>query len=139
MAGKLFKYQSYRAWHNMRSRCYNKNVPCYSRYGGRGVTVCDRWLGEHGYTNFLADMGEPLPGLSLDRIDNDEAYSPNNCRWATVYEQMNNRRVSKNITINGITMTLAEWSRLSQIKPSTIRQRLYVYKWTPEKSLEINI
>jgi len=80
----------YRAWANMRTRCTNPKAPNYPRYGGRGVTVCERW---RHFENFLADMGEPPPGKSLDRYpDNAGNYEPGNCRWATLSEQNRNLR-----------------------------------------------
>lgn len=86
------KNKSYSVWKGMRKRCNNTNEPAYKNYGGRGIKVCERW---NDYTNFLADMGEPPKGLSLDRIDNDKGYYPDNCRWATKTEQANNRRPRK--------------------------------------------
>ncbi len=83
----------YTAWHNMITRSTNAKLPQWKDYGGRGITVCERWLGEHGFENFLADVGrKPSPELTLDRIDNDGNYEPGNVRWTTHHDQQMNRR-----------------------------------------------
>lgn len=84
------------AWTNMIQRCTNENRPDFYLYGGRGITVCDRWLKSGGgFAAFLADMGDRPAGASIDRIDNSKGYEPSNCRWATPAEQARNRSTSK--------------------------------------------
>lgn len=90
---KSWATPEFQSWRSMKKRCYLPNCSEYFRYGGRGIEVCERWLGKDGYKNFLADMGErPSPTHSLDRINNDGNYEPSNCRWATKREQVANRR-----------------------------------------------
>jgi hypothetical protein len=84
---------TYRSWINMKQRCSNKNNIGYSRYGGRGIKVCDRWL--ESFENFLEDMGKRPNGMSIDRIDNDDNYEPDNCKWSTSKEQSNNQTTNK--------------------------------------------
>lgn len=84
-----------RAWYDMINRCYNRKALRYNLYGARGITVCDRW--RSGFENFLTDMGLPKPGLSLDRIDNEKGYYPENCRWTTQKQQNRNMRSNRKI------------------------------------------
>ena len=102
------------AWHSLRKRCQDPDHKCYPNYGGRGITVCDRW---EDFQLFLADMGSrPGSGYSIDRINNDLGYAPENCHWATSTEQNNNTRGNRRISAGGTTRTLAEWCRHLGIK-----------------------
>lgn len=84
--------QIYISWLNMCRRCVDSNRLDWKYYGGRGIRVCERWLGEHGFTTFLADMGTPKKGETIDRIDNDGNYEPGNCRWASRKQQRANQK-----------------------------------------------
>ncbi len=113
---------TYGAWAAMLGRCRNPKLPNFPPYGGRGITVCARWL---KFENFLADMGpKPSPDLSLDRIDNNGNYEPSNCRWATPFDQANNRRSTVKIEYLGRRLSVHEWAREVGLKPSTLRFRL---------------
>jgi hypothetical protein len=123
------KSSEYVAWTNMHDRCRNENAENYKDYGGRGITVCDRW---NDFENFLADMGpKPSPEHELDRYpDNNGNYEPSNCRWATPIEQANNRRTNHLLTINERTQTIAEWAREASIPPPVLRKAVDA-RWSP--------
>jgi hypothetical protein len=113
----------YTAWRHMRLRCNELDHPQYPDYGGRGITVCDRWQSD--LTVFLEDMGpRPGPEYSLDRIDNNGSYSPENCRWALPKEQARNTRVNHLLTFHGETHCLSAWAEKTGLKRTTIRARL---------------
>ena len=130
-----FKTEWY-AWRNMIARCYYKNIPNYHRYGGRGIKVCDEWLGEDGFRNFIEAMGlRPNKEYSLDRIDNNGNYEPSNCRWTTMKEQSNNQEKNIKITYRGLTKTLAEWADYTGMNYDHIRSR-YRKGWDTKSILE---
>ena len=122
----------YRTWSMMIQRCENKKLPSYLDYGGRGITVCERW---HKYENFLADMGrKPSKNHSLDRMNNEKGYSRSNCRWATRKEQVLNKRSNRIVTHEGVAKTLTEWAEDAGLARSVLRQRLES-GWDVERSL----
>lgn len=108
-------------WGGMRQRCENPSSEFFPDYGGRGITVCDRW---QVFENFLADMGEPPPGMTIDRIDNDGPYSPENCRWATKIMQARNKRSVAVIEWRGKALTLPEWEQATGIPRQTLWHRM---------------
>lgn len=119
----------------MKQRCYNRAYTQYKDYGMRGIKVCDRWLGPEGFTNFLKDMGARPDGCSLDRIDNNGGYSPENCKWSTRTEQANNTRSNHLLEYNGEKHTISEWSRIKSFPPFLLYNRIMINAWTPEKAL----
>ena len=121
---KMSKTPEYRAWFNMKQRCFNPNNVYYFNYGGRGITVCDRW--KNSFENFFADMGlKPTPKHSIDRIDNDDNYCPDNCKWSTRVEQANNQRNNKPlITIGKETYTIVQWENKMGYGARVIQSRL---------------
>ena len=111
----------YNTWCNMKRRCHDPKNHRYADWGGRGIVVCDKW--KNDFAAFLADMGPKPPNGSLDRIDNDGPYAPENCRWTNAFEQRRNRRVDA-IAHKGKSMTVGEWARELGMWPSTIHRRL---------------
>lgn len=113
--------RAYRCWINMRQRCHSPKAQAYAAYGGRGITVCERW---QTFENFLADMGEPPPRMTLERKNNDLGYEPGNCVWATYKAQNNNRRGNILVTVEGRTQTVAQWSAETGLTFITIWRRV---------------
>lgn len=115
----------------MKDRCLNPKHKAFSDYGGRGITICDRWM---VFENFLADMGERPDGMEIDRIDNDGNYEPGNCRWVTSAENKRNTRRNVWITHDGRTMCLEDWSTETGLPKETLRSRI-LRGWDAEKAL----
>ncbi len=118
----LHKAEEYSAWVQMRHRCRNPRTPNYARYGGRGISVCERW---NDFAAFIADMGpRPSPEHSIDRIDNDGNYEPGNCRWATRREQGGNTSRNVLVEVGGRRMTISELARELGMHRASVRLRI---------------
>lgn len=111
---------THRSWINMRRRIFDSGHHNYPQYGGRGITICERWS---DFANFYADMGDRPSGHTLDRIDTNGPYSPENCRWAVPIVQQNNRRVTTMLTREGVTKSLREWCSITGIPRAILASR----------------
>lgn len=122
-------------WSAMKGRCTNPSHPLYQRYSRPWghILVCDRWL--ESLDNFIENMGYPPDGFTLERIDNEGHYTPENCRWATQQEQLLNTRRNKHLTFQGKTQTVIEWARELGINHSTLYKRLNRSSWSVERAL----
>lgn len=131
---KSQKRRIYSIWSAMRYRCNNQKHWAYARYGGRGIKVCDRWSTPEC---FYQDMGFPPVGTTLDRIDNDGGYSPDNCRWATKAEQVRNKCNNRFFSAFGDTKILAEWARDPRcvVSYAALAGRVNGQDWSPEGAL----
>lgn len=131
--GESQKTPEYQAWTTMKGRCNNPKSPRFKYYGARGIRVCDQWLAD--FASFLSDMGRrPSQKHSIDRIDNDGPYSPENCRWATQTEQLQNTRHNNNLTFNGRTQSVTKWAREYGIPRHRFSARIHA-GWPIEKAL----
>lgn len=131
----LSKTPEHKIWFKMRARSLNPNSVNYERYGGRGITVCERW---NSFEAFLADMGpRPSNRHSLERTDNLLGYFPENCKWATNLDQANNKRNNVMRTFQGRTQSVAAWCRELGLNYALTRQRIYRDKWTPERAFRL--
>lgn len=122
--------QTHAVWLSMRQRCRNPRSTAYLNYGGRGISVCERW---ESFENFLADMGERPPAMELDRIDVNGNYTPENCRWATLTQQARNTRKTVRVEFRGETRPLRDWAELLGVKFATLYRRI-VLKGEPANS-----
>lgn len=122
---------TYMSWSSMKQRCSNPASDSFASYGGRGITVCERWL---TFEHFLADMGERPPGTSLDRIDNASGYSPDNCRWASATEQLRNTTRNVMVEFRGELLTVSAWAEKLGLHPRTLAARLS-RGWSTERAL----
>lgn len=127
----------YEAWSHMKQRCLCNTDQHYESYGGRGITVCEEWMNFEPFRDWALSNGY-TSNLTLDRIDNDKGYYPENCRWATRRTQSNNRRNSLYITAKGITLPCAEWARQTSIPRNTIRGRIKA-GWSPEDAVSLPV
>lgn len=124
----------YRIWVQIINRCTNARTPAYPDYGGRGITICDRW--RSSFEAFAEDMGQPTSSAhTIDRIDNDSGYSMENCRWATKHEQARNTRGNTLITFNGETHCISEWADIVGIHQDVIGERIRRRGWSVERAL----
>lgn len=126
----LASHPLYGRWRRMIQRCTDSNTTDFKHYGGRGISVCDRWM---SFENFLADMGEPKEKQELDRIDNSKGYCPENCRWVDRSTNMKNTRQSVIIEYQGETKTLGDWAKIIGIARDTLKYRLE--NWSIDKAM----
>lgn len=129
---KTGKTPEYRCWQSMKRRCLAPAEPGYELYGGRGINVCARWM---EFSNFLADMGRKPDGTSIDRIDSNGHYEPQNCRWATPKEQQWNRRDNVMLTYGGRTQPISVWAKEVGLRTTTLKYRLRIVGMSVEDAL----
>lgn len=125
----------YSVWAGMKSRCFNPNSPNFYLYGGRGITVCDEWMHYGNFKKWAIETGYDRKHddrISIDRIDVNGNYEPSNCRWATVKEQMNNRRTNTVIEYKGLKKSLSQWAEYLGINYSTFMSR-YERGWQMDR------
>lgn len=123
---------TFKSWASMHQRCNNPNDPSYERYGGAGIQICERWLGN--FQAFLDDMGVRPANMTLDRIDRSSGYEPGNCRWATAKQQLDNRKTTHWIDAFGQRKTISDWGRETGLALSAISDRIK-RGMTPEQAL----
>lgn len=127
----------YRSWMAMKRRCYDMKRLEYKNYGARGIGVCEEW--RESFENFYRDMGKRPNNTSLDRIDNERNYAPDNCRWATIDQQSGNKRNTTMLTYSGETLPLSEWAKKLGINYQTFYSRIKRYQWDDEQKFSPNL
>jgi hypothetical protein len=134
MSGKS-RSREFNCWTGMRSRCSDKKNAKYPNYGGRGIKVCERWA--NSFSNFYEDVGpSPSARHSIDRIDVNGDYCPENCRWATPAQQADNKTNTIRLTCDGVTRTATEWARIFGVSRMTIIARIKKYGWDTDKAIK---
>ncbi len=131
-ANKGKESSTYNVWLSMKGRTGNPANRAYKHYGGRGITMCDDWF--NSFESFLRDMGERPADRSIDRIDNNQGYYKDNCRWATLKEQANNKRSNVLYEYDGKKLNLTQWANLLNISRESLSSR-FKYGWSIEKIL----
>lgn len=124
---------TYRSWETMKARCNNPNDPSYSDYGGRGITVCDRW--SSSFINFLEDMGERPKATTLDRIKVDGNYEPSNCRWSDAATQARNKRSNRFVTFGGKRVPLVVVAEATGVPYQRLHERIVRRGWDVERAV----
>ncbi len=129
----MFGTKFYSVWNMMLQRCFNPKVKNYHRYGGRGITVCPRWMKFEGFRDDM--LATYQQGLTIERKDNNGDYCPENCTWVDQATQQRNRRNNVFLEFNGQRLTMADWERKLSLPESTLSTRIKALKWTPERAL----
>lgn len=127
----MSKTRIYKLWVGMVNRCHNPNNPNYQNYGAKGITVCKRW---RNFENFMVDMGERPPGMSIDRTNNSKGYTPTNCKWATDAEQALNKTTTRFVVYKGEKLCVSHWAKKLGMRHDTLTLRLNA-GWPIEKAL----
>jgi len=128
--------RTFSIWKDMHRRCFNRNCAAFPNYGGRGITICDRW---REFPAFLADMGPCPSGLSIERIDVNGNYEPQNCRWASRHTQARNTRRTVLVEYRGERMALIDACSLAGLPYATVRDRIRLLKWPVEQALSVPV
>lgn len=130
----MVESRTYQTWRNMKLRCLNPKNKVFKHYGGRGITICERWM---EFPLFYEDMGDPADGMQLERVNNNLGYSKDNCVWATVREQRRNTRATVKITFCGETLCISDWAERLGINKCTLRERIQKMSFEEAISLPV--